>query len=159
MSGRLIKGMYGSEFSNTGDLFGITCGQIRSQDMVHNGGWFNRSGEKLGWGDLSPDDFRCIRSGLQEDEVFLVLSERASFWDFVQRPGLLGRNAVVKPDEEAPGADYVAEKCMYIITREKIYCVHDHGEVEEEETSSPYHDRTLTFHVVTRDGAKALLRG
>ena len=97
-----------------GTKFGLHNGQCRGNDMVHNGGWYNQKGEKLGWGDLSPDDAINLMMCLLPGEVFVVLPESASFWDFVTKPGLLGSNAQTKPDIEAPGQEYVMAKCQYI---------------------------------------------
>jgi len=32
---------------------GLREGVIRCREEVHNGGWYNTLGEKLGWGDLT----------------------------------------------------------------------------------------------------------
>src|SRR6185369_424422 len=85
--------------------------------MIKNAGWYNKAGEKLGWGDLSTDDFFRIRRELEDGEMFIILSERDSFWNFATQPGLLGHNVVTKPDVEAPGVDYVAAKARYIIIK------------------------------------------
>jgi len=45
------------------EKFGICNGQMRSCDFVHNGGWYNKSGEKIGWGDLSPSDMKIKTEG------------------------------------------------------------------------------------------------
>lgn len=154
---RLTKGLYGHQFGPTSNLFGLHCGQIRGKDFVHNGGWYNRLGEKLGWGDLSTDDFFRIRRELEEGEMFIILGESDSFWNFVTRPGLLGHNAVTKPDVEAPGVDYVAEKARYIITKAPkggfgMYVVSDYPSEEE------WLNRDgLMFHVMKREDAKAFI--
>jgi hypothetical protein len=48
---------------------------MRAVRVIQNGGWYNRFGEWIGWGDLSPDDFRNIAAGLIGDERFIVLRE------------------------------------------------------------------------------------
>lgn len=123
MTQQLTKGMYGHEFRNTSSLFGIRCGQCRSQDMVHNGGWYNKAGEKLGWGDLSPEDFLKIAKELEEGELFIILPESASFWNFVENIGAIGSMCTTKPDIEAPGVDYVAENASYVIAKSAVYLV------------------------------------
>ena len=82
---QLIKGMYGHEFKPTCNLFGLYCGQMRGGDakMTHNSGWYNKSGEKLGFGDLSVKDFKKISKELEKDELFIILGESDSFWNFV----------------------------------------------------------------------------
>lgn len=151
---RLVKGLYGHQSESKSRLFGITCGQIRGKDFIHNGGWYNKSGEKLGWGDLSPDDFRRIHGELEDGETFVVLYESDSFWNFVTRPGIIGSMAAVKPDVEAPGVDYVAEKCCYIITRERMYFVDRFGHDKREEFSH----EGLLFKVIPRAEATAMLK-
>jgi hypothetical protein len=126
---QLTQGMYGSEFRNTGSMFGIRCGQMRGQDIVHNGGWYNAAGEKLGWGDMSADDFLRISSELPEGELFVVLPESASFWKFVDRKrmGMIGSMHATSPDIEAPGVDFIVEHAMWIIARSRIYGVSHTG--------------------------------
>lgn len=118
---RLVKGLYGHEFRSESRLFGLICGQMRVMELVHNGGWYNQHGEKLGWGDLSKDDLNRIKAELEPGEIFVVLPEHASFWNFVTHPGMIGSMSVVKPDEQAPGVDYIREHCSWIITPGKIY--------------------------------------
>ncbi len=128
MEQRLTQGVYGNEFNQSGALiFGLHCGQIRGNDIVHNGGWYNSRGEKLGWGDLSAEDLVRIATELADHEVFVILPERASFWNFVQHnPGPLGSNAVTDVTEQAPGVDYIAQECLYLIKQGVIYAVARH---------------------------------
>src|SRR3989344_7471741 len=154
---QLTKGLYGHQFENASQLFGLRCGQIRGKDFVHNGGWYNRLGEKRGWGDLSTDDFFRIRRELEEGEMFIILGEQDSFWNFVTRPGLIGSMAQVKPDVEAPGVDYVAEKARFIITKPTeggfgMYLVDDYGREDDEVNL-----QGLMFHVLKRADAKAFI--
>lgn len=120
----LIKSMYGSEFypvDPRDSRFGLNTGQMRSLSMTHNSGWYNKAGEKLGWGDLSPQDFERIKAELEDGELFIILGERDSFWNFVTEIGKTGATSTVTPDVEAPGVDYVVEKASYVITRDGIY--------------------------------------
>ena len=116
------------------------------------GGWYNKAGEKLGWGDLSIEDFERIYREIEEDEVFIILGESDSFWNFVTRPGLLGHNAAVKPDVEAPGVDYVAAKARFIITKNGYHFVDDYSRKDEWVNFDG-----LEFRVVSRTNAKAFL--
>ena len=76
---RLTKGMFGHEFAPAqGALFGFRAGQMRSNDYVHNGGWYNKAGEKLGWGDLSEEDMVRLMQELEDGEFFIILPESAS---------------------------------------------------------------------------------
>ncbi len=134
MSARLTKGMFGHEFGRPGEassLFGLRCGQIRSKDYVHNGGWYNRQGEKLGWGDLSLDDLQRIEQQLEEGELFIILYEADSFRAFVRSPGIIGSRSVVNPDIEAPGVQFVAERCCIIIAHGRLCYVDRYGEQRE----------------------------
>ena len=72
---RLKKGLYGHEFRHTSNLFGLGCGQMSAEGgrVIKNGGWYNRSGEKLGWGDLSVEDLRRISCELEDGELFIIL--------------------------------------------------------------------------------------
>jgi len=148
---RLTKGMFGEEFGPVPAtaLFGLSCGQVRSRDFVHNGGWYNRDGEKLGWGDLTLADFQRIAEGLQGDELFIILSENDSFWSFVTSPGIV---PTVKPTIQSPGVDYVAEKAMYIIAPMVLYVV-DHGfrETDTVEVAG------LTFRVLKGTDVKTFI--
>jgi hypothetical protein len=144
--------MYGHEFKSESDLFGLRCGQMRGHDFTHNSGWYNREGEKLGWGDLSLEDFQHISDGLDENELFIVLSESDSFWNFVTRPGLIGSISEVNPDVNAPGKEYVAEHCMYIIAKGKVYTVTDWGKRED-----TIQRGDLSMTVLDRDEARQII--
>ncbi|MCK9351946.1 MAG: hypothetical protein WCT49_01465 [Candidatus Paceibacterota bacterium] len=119
---QLTKGMYGSEFHHLSELFGIHCGQMRcDKKITHNSGWYNRNGEKLGWGDLDALDFQRISEEIEEGETFIVLSEQDSFRNFVKRSGVIGSIVTVDDAEQCPGIEYMAEKALYVITRGKLY--------------------------------------
>ena len=152
---QLTKGMYGHEFHSTSDLFGLRCGQMRGGDakMTHNSGWYNKSGEKLGFGDLSTKDFQRISSELEDGELFIILGESDSFWNFVTRPGLIGSMAQTKPTVEAPGVDYVAEHAMYVIARNQLYRIDRYGDSKEETSEW----RGLQFKVLKPDATRSLM--
>lgn len=128
---RLVKGMYRLEFRVEGraPLFGLYYGQYRHRDNSygHNAGWYNKLGEKLGYGDLSVNDVKRIAAELEEGELFITMGEQDSFWKFVTfNPGTIGAHCATSPEEQAPGQKYVAEKAVYVITKGKIY-VGDEG--------------------------------
>lgn len=144
----LTKNMYGSEFDSApGKFMGLRCGQMRSPQLTHNSGWYNRAGEKIGWGDLDKYDFLRIRSALEDGELFVILGESDSFWNFVTRPGIIGSMSTVKPDVYAPGVEYIAEHAMYVITNEAIYSPSYSAKKEYTETSK--YDG-LTYTITTR---------
>ncbi len=149
---RLTKGMYAAP--PISELFGLRQGQCRSNDFVHNGGWYNKQGEKLGWGDLEPADILRIRNQLEDDEMFVVLPEGASFWAFGKDVGsrcLAGGVDATHLEQYAPGVDYMVENAKYVIARHKIYDLRDFWEVET------YVDEGLQFHTLTPDKFKEML--
>ncbi len=154
---QLTKGLFGHEFRNASHLFGLSCGQIRCDDMVHNGGWYNAAGEKLGWGDLSREDFDSIQRGLPQDEIFVVLYESDSFWKFVtHNPGLIGSACRTSADEQTPGVDFVASKAVWIITGEHIYHVSDYPGAKL--GIQTHYRNNMTYEVIDRGTANALIR-
>lgn len=123
---QLVKGMYGNQFENKSTLFGLHCGQLRGgpNKFTHNSGWYNKAGEKLGWGDLSFSDIRRISRKISNEELFIILGECDSFWEFVTyNSGTVGSECATNPRIEAPGIEYVAEKCRYIIAKSRLYCI------------------------------------
>lgn len=112
---QLTKGMYGTEFDQTSSLFGLRCGQMSSgqSKITHNSGWYNKRGEKLGWGDLSLGDFQRIADEIEEDELFIILNEQNSYWNFFKK----------KLPEDAPGVEYVATHSRFIIAAGQLYGV------------------------------------
>jgi hypothetical protein len=120
---RLTKGMY--EDGSRDGLFGLWLGQLRGDELVHNGGWYNRKGEKLGWGDLSARDLARIAMELKDGELFVILGEQDSYWNFVKKNDFVRGRTEVRPEVDAPGIGYVAEKCRYIIAPGVLYFVTD----------------------------------
>lgn len=154
--GKLVKGMYGSQFENKSTLFGLRCGQLRGglDKFTHNSGWYNKSGEKLGWGDLSVRDIRRISCEIPNGELFIILGERDSFWEFVTfNRGSVGSLCATDPRMEAPGVEYIAEKCRYIIAEGYLYYVDE---------CVPQSHRVmltgLTIKALTRAEASELIR-
>ncbi|MBI2003282.1 hypothetical protein HYT45_03845 [Candidatus Uhrbacteria bacterium] len=152
---QLTKGMYGSQSNPTGGLFGLYCGQMRGgkTKLTHNSGWYNKLGEKLGWGDLTAKDFRRIAKGLKDGELFITLGEQDSFWNFVTRYGAIGSMCAVKPEAEAPGAEYVAAHASYVIARNQLYQVDRFGDLKEK--ISEWHG--LRFKLINPADLKALM--
>jgi hypothetical protein len=132
-------------------LFGLKLGQIRSERLVKAGGWYNERGEKLGWGDLSPADFRRICAELGDDELFIVLSEIDSFASFVEKVG--DAMFEVRPGIEAPGIDYVAKKCRFVIQQGVLSAVSDHH------ADTVAIKMGLPFRVFTRKEVRKFLAG
>lgn len=128
-------------------------GACKALDFVHNGGWYNTLGEKIGWGDLSPDDFARIQEKLEPGEAFVVLPESASFWNFVTRVGMIGQLCEVKPEEANPGAKYLAEHVRWIIANQGVFCCSDYHRKPEDEHQG------VRWRNLNREEAKSLLEG
>lgn len=85
---------------------GLHVGQMRCpEDVAHNGGWYNREGRKLGWGDLSQRDLPNISHNLKDGEVFFVLGEYDSYWECRERC----------VDEQNPGIEYVLNYARFAV--------------------------------------------
>ena len=107
---KLTQGMFDTE-SKSKTPFNLECGQTHARGLIHNSGWYNVDGEKIGWGDLSVDDVKNIMDGLEPYQVFIVLGEIESFWDFTRRVGMIG-------SASKPGRKYVEEHMKYLIIKE-----------------------------------------
>ncbi len=83
----------------------IREGQCLMDDLFHNASWYNRLGEKLGWGDLSGANIQQIRTCLPAGELFIIVSERAPFWD-------LSKDL----DPMNPGIDFLVKHAEALIT-------------------------------------------
>jgi hypothetical protein len=137
--GQLTKYMY----RHGSRLFGLYDGQMRRGDtkVTHNSGWYNKSGEILGWGgDISTDDMRRIQEGLEPTELFILLSDQDARYS---RSG--------SPDLDAPGVAYVAEHCHFIIDRERIYVIHEY------KTSVQVIDG-IALEIISRAKAKKIIK-
>jgi len=86
----------------------------------HNAGWYNSNGNKLGWGDLSHGDLDKILKALQPGELFIILHEQDSFWNFVTAIGPIGSMCKVKSEEQKPALDYLAEHAACIVGNGQI---------------------------------------
>jgi len=93
--------------------------------IIHNGGWYNHAGEKIGWGDLTTDEFRKVAAEIEEGEIFIVLGERASFWNFVVQPAVIGSLCDAQPEEKDPGLEYVAKHARFAIMKDRICRIAD----------------------------------
>lgn len=112
------------------ESMGLKSGSIRNKQVVHNGGWYNSNGVKIGWGDLSQEDFTRIQENLLENELFVVLREYDSFWCFVTHCGPVGWLCKTSSQEPHPGQDYVVEHAIFVIARDKVHCISRFSSVE-----------------------------
>lgn len=127
---QLFKGMYGTEFNHRVNLFGLSCGQMcgGGTKMTHNSGWYNKKGEKLGWGDLSAENFNKISEEIEPNELFITLGEQASFWNFNSTRAVKGIIGEQQLTEDAPGIEYVAQHAQFIISRHQLWHVSDYAQ-------------------------------
>lgn len=123
----LTKGLYGAHPGGGPGVarleapFGLHYGQMNGGEFGHNSGWYNAFGQKLGYGDLSKADVLRIQQNLPIHEIFITMSERNSFWDFVTQIGIIGSMSSADATIEEPGVDYVADHARFVITRDVIY--------------------------------------
>lgn len=107
---------------------GCTSGQVRMRETVHNGGWYNATGEKIGWGDLNQDDIDQIAQRLPKDGVLFILGEQDSFWRFVvHNPGPIGACCVTTDSEQRPGLEYVLDRAFLVFVRNTAYWIDKYG--------------------------------
>jgi hypothetical protein len=153
---KFVPGMFGSEFSfrpaeNGTRVLGLTTGQTRmgADKVGHNAGWYNKRGEKVGWGDISLRDMTRIVQLLAKgasDELFITMGEQDSFWNFVEKPiGPIGAMCKTTEQEKAPGFDYLVEHAMYVISKEGIHRILDRFQHEKK----PGDSYTRAGHLVT----------
>lgn len=116
----LVKGVYGCETNSKKTPFGLLNQQFRVDGLLNNAGWFNRAGDKLGFGDLAIHDLHTISVAIPKGESFIVLSEFDTAWDI---PSHL--------DSTSPGSDYVIQNCVWYVCSNAIYRVRSDGKLEE----------------------------
>lgn len=159
---KLEKGMYAHGIHGRGsNAFGLSDGQMRAFDYVHNGGWYNAKGEKLGWGDLDLKDLKRISEELPEGEVFVVLSESDAN-DFNGRR----RGDATNFDLQAPGVDYVCAHARLIIRKDGVYQVRSESsvrpigpEVIKENPARSLGGQECCVTWITRDRARHYVEG
>lgn len=132
--GRLTSGAFDAN-GEVSKEFNLTSGQQRNHDqrlLMHNCSWYNRRGEKLGWGDLTTVDFRVIAGQLSVGEMFIILSELDSYW-------MHPRTKMSKPGQKPLSmlsVPYLREHVKQIIVPNRIYRVaaaHQYwGQAEEQ---------------------------
>lgn len=111
MKVKLTQGMFSDPKCNA---FGLSYAQVKTNPLFKSAGWFNRKGEKLGYGDLSVQDLWSIANQLHDDDVFLALTEADTIWNI---PSDL--------DKFKPGHRYVFEHAVLGITRYDVYKIKD----------------------------------
>lgn len=81
----LTPGIYGKSGQAKLGPFELRCGQAMPKRFCHNHGWYNKQGEPLGWGDLTVKQLEVISDGLEEDEIFVTISEGDTWENEEQR--------------------------------------------------------------------------
>lgn len=99
------------------EAHGCKSGQMRGTGhIVHNGGWYNAAGEKIGWGDLEESDLKRLSDEMPRRGVLFILGEQDSFWKFVTyNPGIIGDLCETHPSEKLPGMDYILDKATIVV--------------------------------------------
>jgi hypothetical protein len=147
----LKKGMYEYISSKKpSKLFGIVYGQTRPRfcRLAKNAGWYNKNGEKLGFGDLSSQDLNNISQDIKENELFIVLNESDASWYFTPT----GKGAKKpKLKEDSPGKDYVSNHCYFLVTRKKVFYVSDVYKAKH------FVRNKVKIYVLSREEAKKLI--
>jgi len=141
-------------------LNGCIDGQVRGSELVHNGGWYDVTGKKIGWGDLSFEDLKQLSEKLPVDKVLLVLSEQDSYWNFVEEINLdnvspTGFSHDVNEKEKNPEKEYVWEHIYWAVFDGKMYRVDKYNETPPVEKI--YKDSTYTQ--ISKETMVALLSG
>lgn len=153
MAELLKPGVYGTETNPVEGPFGLRCAQLRDYPrLAHNGGWYNAAGQKIGWGDLGPEDIGRIAAEIPPGELFIILGEKESHWAFHRQAPLA--HAMVNITEQAPGQDYVARHAHFIITAQNCYAV-DEYESRQGHTTTRYNG--VVFQVLSAHEAMALV--
>ncbi len=117
---RLKKSLWGIQYRAKCFLWDLRVGQMAPKRSMtaKNAGWYNINGEKMGWGDLSTNNFRRISQELEDDELFIVLREGPSYMDFHYPREW---NPSPKGGEHSPGIRYVMKHAAWIIAKGRIY--------------------------------------
>lgn len=142
----LVPGAYGTDASNITGPFGMRQSQIRAHEICHNAGWYNKNGEKIGWGDLDGRDFIRIMEELPEGEFFIVLGEGDSYWDADSRP-------LSKTDPK----EYMIQYARMIIQKDKTYSISDRNAGEESFLLAPRSQDRIPCSKISRSDARKLI--
>ncbi len=119
---RLMKGMYvrkGKKKPST--LFGISYGAMMPRDFrfAKNAGWYNKEGEELGFGDLSPQNIEKLKNELLPGELFIVLYEEDSWERTISEAHK--KNPKKIGNGKTPGPLYVAARAWIIVASKVVY--------------------------------------
>lgn len=112
-------------FSDDAPTFGLVSGQMRNslEKIFHNAGWYNQYGEKVGWGDMSLKDLEHVSKEIDENDMFIVLGESDSFWNFVTQIGTIGAMCETSEEEQCPDIEYIADRARVVVRRGVVWGV------------------------------------
>lgn len=97
--------------------FDLGDGQCLTDSFVHNGRWFNRQGQLLGYGDLSEHNLSTIADELEAGELFLVMREYDFCIDIKNRKGTYDWESL--PTDER--RQYVYDHTTFLVAPGKVY--------------------------------------
>lgn len=143
------------------ESLGLYSSQMRGNDLIHNGGWYNRQGVKLGWGDLSPADLMRIAEKITGDEAFIILPEGDSHWAF-QTFSRDGKWKLGTKKEWEPMLEYVVLKARWAVFPGEVHFIpsrYDHDLVPGTEIGEQrWGSRCNGLKARVLDGATLALR-
>ncbi len=104
---QLHKGMYSTRHDSS-VLFDLMWGQIKVRKIANQHTWYNKDGEEIGWGDLSPENAHDIARDIDLGEWFITAPYEPS-----------------KDGGDSAGADIrsVIERARFVIGRDRLYCL------------------------------------
>lgn len=85
------------------DQLRLNMGQCGDDSFGHNAGWYDKHGQKIGWGDIGKIEVNTIPLLLKPGQVLITTGEHASFWDVPK-----------DMNPEFPGIDYVIKHARLI---------------------------------------------
>lgn len=138
------------------EALGLRDSQMRVSGvkLIHNAGWYNADGVKLGFGDLSAADLVQVAAALPEGTAFVALPERASYWDFAA-PNESGLQ--FSPREAAPGRDYVTEHAVVAVLPGRVLWTLRDGQSLDEAPTPRGDYGTTSVSYVARDELRQML--
>lgn len=78
--------------------------------MTHRSRWYFKDGTRIGYGDLSSEDFKNIASGLENNDLFIVLPESSSEWN----------------DTDVKTVEHLVVHALYVITKKTMFYIERH---------------------------------
>lgn len=142
---QLSKNVY--MMGSTTKPFGLMLGQSHGPAaIIRLAGWFNKNGERLGFGDLNSENFAAIANGLQPGEFFVVLeSYNADIAQYNKKHGTQLSN-------DAPGIEHIMQHAVYVVGSNQCYYVND-----SVDSGVSINQRGTVFQTITKADVQQLL--